>query len=40
MMQLDMLVYKFESTHKCKVDKAQNGFEALESVLAKFNSEP
>ena len=29
MMQLEVLTYKFESTDKCSVDKALNGFEAF-----------
>ena len=40
MMQLEMLAYKFQSTTKCKVDKAQNGFDAFEQVISKFNAEP
>ena len=39
-MQLEMLVYKFQKTEKCKVDKALNGFEALDLVNQKFNKEP
>ena len=30
----------FESTRKCKVDKALNGFEAFQSVMVKFNDNP
>ena len=37
-MQLEMLAFKFEKT--CQVDRAQNGFEAFERVMVKFNEEP
>ena len=40
MMQLQMLAFKFENTTQCKVDQAQNGFEAYEYVYNKFNSDP
>ena len=34
------MAYLFESSLKCKVDQAQNGFEAFEFVVKKFNAEP
>ena len=40
MMQLEMLAFKFQTTKTCEVDKAQNGFEAFENVMSKFNSNP
>lgn len=39
-MQLEVLSYKFESTLKCEVDKAENGFEVFENVISKFNADP
>ena len=35
-----MLSYKFQSTNKCRVDKATNGEEALELVKSNYNAEP
>ena len=35
-----MLKFKFENTQKCDVEGFVNGFEAFESVMVKFNSDP
>ena len=39
MMQLEILEFKFENTKKCVVDIAENGFEAFENVIKKFNAD-
>ena len=39
-MQLWAISYKFESTGKCDVEQAVNGFEAFEMVMKKFNAQP
>ena len=35
-----MLAFKFKNTNICQIDKAQNGFEAFEKVVLKFNEVP
>ena len=37
---LEMISFKFDQTKKCKIDQAQNGFEAFDYVIKKFNAEP
>ena len=39
-LSLEIMALLFESTSKCQVDQAQNGFEAFEYINKKFNNQP